>query len=92
MTPLQIALLFKFERFKRFCLYSDSYITSTAWKKSKTRCNTWITFQHHLHECAFQYVCGKVLQRCACSYGVCLQCAWWHWKYRVLVCVGCELC
>jgi hypothetical protein len=51
LTPLRLALLFDFEKYHRCCLYGDSYVTSTAWKKSTTRCNNFIVFQHHLAEC-----------------------------------------
>jgi hypothetical protein len=52
LLPLKLAGLFKFEVYKSACLYCDSYVTSKAYNAQKTRDNKWVTFQHHLHECA----------------------------------------
>lgn len=52
LNPLQLALMYKYQRYSRCCLYSQSYVTSRAWQASKTRDNQWILFQHHTKECA----------------------------------------
>jgi hypothetical protein len=51
VTPLQLAMLFKFELYGRCCMYGEAYVTSTAWKATKTRDNQWVAFQHHVNEC-----------------------------------------
>jgi hypothetical protein len=52
VTAIQLAKLLDYEKYGRCCLYSESYVTALSYKKPKTRDNTWVVFQHHLHQCA----------------------------------------
>jgi hypothetical protein len=57
LTPLQLAVLFRFELYGRCAMYGDAYVTSMAWKMTTSRDNQWIAFQHHVSECdASDYV------------------------------------
>jgi hypothetical protein len=60
LTPVHLASLLKLEKYGRCCLYGESYVTSRAWKATKTRDNQWVVFQHHVHEYVYIYAILKL--------------------------------
>lgn len=70
ITALQLALLYDYEVYGRCSMYGESYVTSGAWKATKTRDNQWVTFQHYKQECALA-ICTAIY--CYFSRYVCYQ-------------------
>lgn len=76
LQALRLAALFKMEAYPRACVYGDpaNYVTSRAYKKTQTRDNQWVAFQHHTKWCARPLRgkgCASMCRLCAAGPGLC---------------------